>query len=285
MIGVIIALFLLVSGGGVFLFTKIYKLIQNENLVAASLLEQPVKIVKENNQITNQYQQQTKSVQSVASNKIPLLTHSIGAEMTDLARLDKSVSNEIMSQKKEERALTQVVPEQQATQVLTEEQLETEEKKEQKEIDTEELQKKVEPYKTLIEQASKEFGIEQSWITAVIEQESRFDEKAINVNTDGTIDRGLMQINSKTVLEITKKLGLTYTEGMEFDPAINIRMGTFYLKENMKQNPDIHYIFTAYNKGPTGAAEWFEDKGTYASEYSTSVIEKIKKYDLFMKRL
>lgn len=128
---------------------------------------------------------------------------------------------------------------------------------------------------------AQQFGIPASWVLAVVEVESGFNPDAQNTNTNGTADRGLMQLNSNTAPWIASQLEIPYQEGMEFDVKTNIQMGTFFLNYLYQRSPDkndIHYIFTAYNRGEAGAESWKKANGTYQTEYSQKVIQAMTKY-------
>lgn len=128
----------------------------------------------------------------------------------------------------------------------------------------------------IITTEAEKYGIDRNWITVIIENESKYDPKAINENLDDSgvvksIDRGLMQINSKTAPWLARKLGLDYIEGMEFDEPTNIAMGTFYLNYLKGISPDLDFIFTAYNRGPSGANTYKQKNGTYETTYSKAI--------------
>ncbi|MFS0883340.1 transglycosylase SLT domain-containing protein [Metabacillus niabensis] len=126
---------------------------------------------------------------------------------------------------------------------------------------------------------SKKYDIEEKWILSVIEKESNFNANAVNENSNGTFDRGLMQINENTAKYLAGNIGINYSEGIEFNPSINIEMGTSYLASLMKNSSDIHYILTSYNRGPYGAEKLKDKQGNYESDYSRSIIEISPKYE------
>jgi hypothetical protein len=117
---------------------------------------------------------------------------------------------------------------------------------------------------------AKTYAIDESLVYAVIAYESKYNQNALNLNSD-TTDKGLMQINSKTAPWIASKLGITYTKDMEYDPETNIKMGVYYLSMLSKISPDLDFILTAYNRGPSGANTFKEKNGTYESLYSKGV--------------
>jgi hypothetical protein len=124
---------------------------------------------------------------------------------------------------------------------------------------------------------SKKYGVEEKLINSIIKYESNFNSNLVSSNNNGTVDRGLMQINSNTSPWLSSQLNIVYKEGIEFNSEINIEMGTYYLNYLKKFNSDLHYILTAYNKGPTGAERWFIKNKTYESEYSKLIINIMEK--------
>jgi len=94
-------------------------------------------------------------------------------------------------------------------------------------------------FERIIEQASKAFGIEPSFVKAVIKAESDFDHKA--VSQKGA--QGLMQIMPDTakVLKVENP----------FDPGENIFGGTRYLSRLLtRYKNDKVLTLAAYNAGP-----------------------------------
>ncbi len=107
-------------------------------------------------------------------------------------------------------------------------------------------------YTEFINSASEKFGVPRRIIYAVIHTESNFDNDA--ESSAGAI--GLMQITESTFEEISGKLGENYEKGMMYDPATNIRYGTYYLSYLYKYFGDWDTVFAAYNAGMGNVSEW-----------------------------
>lgn len=106
--------------------------------------------------------------------------------------------------------------------------------------------KKTEPSKELgrtIRQVSREEGVDESLIRAVIEVESGFDPNA--VSSDGA--RGLMQLMPDTAREL----------GINPDrPEENIRGGARYLGRMIDRFGELDQALAAYNAGPEVVKKW-----------------------------
>lgn len=102
----------------------------------------------------------------------------------------------------------------------------------------------------------------------------RFD--AAHINSNGTVDGGLFQINDITYLGIKKQLKL---EGWQFDswdrsdPYFNITAGMYWISylKNAHQL-EYHALFSSYNRGVHGAKQYASRCGTYETRYSREVI-------------
>ncbi|KKP89078.1 MAG: Transglycosylase SLT domain protein [Berkelbacteria bacterium GW2011_GWA2_35_9] len=106
-------------------------------------------------------------------------------------------------------------------------------------------------YKDEILASSNEFGLERNFIAAVIFTESRFNKDA--VSRVGA--RGLMQLMPATARGVANSLNMTdFSDSRLNEPAVNIRLGSAYLKQQFdKYNGNYDAILAHYNGGP-GAA-------------------------------
>lgn len=105
----------------------------------------------------------------------------------------------------------------------------------------------------IIRQQAREKGVDSSLIAAVIYTESRFRDQTSHADA-----RGLMQITPETAKHIEARSGGTQfvLEDLS-DPDINIRYGTFYLRELLDQYGGNEVAaLAAYNAGPTQADRW-----------------------------
>jgi len=105
----------------------------------------------------------------------------------------------------------------------------------------------------IIRQQAAEKRVDASLIAAVIYAESRFQDQTSHAGA-----RGLMQITPATANEIERLSGGTTFRLSDLgDPDINIRYGTFYLREMLNRfEGNAVAALAAYNAGPTQAEEW-----------------------------
>jgi soluble lytic murein transglycosylase len=108
-------------------------------------------------------------------------------------------------------------------------------------------------HEDIIRQQSQEKGVDAALIAAVIDTESKFSDA-----TSPAGARGLMQITPEAAQFIEKQSGgSTFKLSDLSDPEINIRYGTFLLKELIERyDGDVAAALAAYNAGPGNADEW-----------------------------
>lgn len=136
---------------------------------------------------------------------------------------------------------------------------------------------------------ARENGFDPSETLGRIQHESGFDPDAVSINRKGgkvvSADIGLMQINSKTAPWLWEQVmdtlycpdtevaeGIT-VDGRLFDPYINVRLGSWYYGQLLKQyGDDKEKANTAYNRGGGGLSRWISSRGTARSPYSARVM-------------
>lgn len=108
-------------------------------------------------------------------------------------------------------------------------------------------------HEDIIRQQAREKGVDASLIAAVIYAESKFDDRTSSAGA-----RGLMQITPQAASDIERHSGGTSFElGDLADPEINIRYGTFLLRELLdRYDGDVAAALAAYNAGPGNADRW-----------------------------
>jgi soluble lytic murein transglycosylase len=137
-------------------------------------------------------------------------------------------------------------------------------------------------HEDVIRQQADEKGVDAALIAAVIYSESKFQDQTSSAGA-----RGLMQITPDAAETIAENSEATSFELKDLgDPEINIRYGTFLLREHLdRYEGDEVAALAAYNAGPGNADEWggaglsieeisFPETRAYVEE----VLEKKREY-------
>jgi soluble lytic murein transglycosylase len=108
-------------------------------------------------------------------------------------------------------------------------------------------------HEDVIRQQADEKEVDAALIAAVIYSESKFRDQTSSAGA-----RGLMQITPEAAEFIEKQSGGTTFELSDLaDPELNIRYGTFLLREHLERyEGDEVAALAAYNAGPGNADEW-----------------------------
>ena len=108
-------------------------------------------------------------------------------------------------------------------------------------------------HEDVIRQQAEEKGVDAALIAAVIYSESKFRDQTSSAGA-----RGLMQITPEAAEYIERQSGGTTFELSDLaDPELNIRYGTFLLRELLdRYDGDEAAALAGYNAGPGNADEW-----------------------------
>ncbi len=108
-------------------------------------------------------------------------------------------------------------------------------------------------HEDIIRQQAHEKHVDAALIAAVIYSESKFSDRTSSAGA-----RGLMQITPQAANEIERLSGGTTFRLRDLsDPEINIRYGTFLLRELLERyEGDTVAALAAYNAGPVNADRW-----------------------------
>ena len=90
--------------------------------------------------------------------------------------------------------------------------------------------------------AADRYQVDPALVVAVSWQESRFKVTAAGINTNSSIDRGLMQLNSSSFK--------TLTEEDFYNPYLNADHGTSYLRKVLDLSGNTVTALAMYNAGP-----------------------------------
>ena len=120
------------------------------------------------------------------------------------------------------------------------------------------------PYRTALVSNSRTRGLDPYIVAALIRQESEFDPKAIS----SAKAYGLTQVLPSVGRQFSRKVGITrFSPSMLFQPEINLKLGTYYLKSLLdEQNGSWEQTLASYNAGKRRADDW----ATWASFWEPS---------------
>jgi len=124
-------------------------------------------------------------------------------------------------------------------------------------------------------------GLDPALVASVVRCESRF--KASAVSSRGAI--GLMQIAPETGTWIAQQLKIPDFEadGL-YDPVLNLRFGSWYLRYLLDRFGDRNDALMAYNAGPSRVDEWLAGAGDVFPEtraYVERVARSLPVYRLY----
>lgn len=119
-------------------------------------------------------------------------------------------------------------------------------------------------------------------IAAVIFAESRF-----RTNSESEVGAlGLMQLMPDTAAEMAEKEGLKdFSLAQVSEPETNIRLGSRYLADLLRQFPTEEEALAAYNAGPTTVAAWKRDGQGIVFPETRAYVENVKHYKKTLKTL
>jgi len=115
-------------------------------------------------------------------------------------------------------------------------------------------------FREWVARAHQEFEFDPALVYAVMREESEYRPEVSS--PAGAL--GLMQIIPPTAERIARELGVAGFEPVQlYDPALNIRFGTFYLRSLVGRFTGSRPLAIAsYNAGPEAVARWLDHDGT-----------------------
>lgn len=102
------------------------------------------------------------------------------------------------------------------------------------------------------------YRLDPTLLAAVIYQESRFRPSVVSAS--GAV--GLMQLLPSTARGIALRTGGGgYRDGDLYDPELNVRYGSWYLRHLLDKYGDERTALAAYNAGQANVDGWLADGG------------------------
>lgn len=120
---------------------------------------------------------------------------------------------------------------------------------------------------------AEEHALDPAFVAAVVRCESHF--KARVVSPRGAV--GLMQIMPDTGAWIALQLEIPDFEADRLtEPALNLRLGTWYLRHLLDRFGNEDDALTAYNAGPGNAEHWADGSGSVFPE-TRAYVERVSR--------
>jgi len=113
------------------------------------------------------------------------------------------------------------------------------------------------PFESSIRRWSARAGLDPMLVAGVVHQESAFDPEA----RSGKNAIGLMQLLPATARRLAHEEKISYSTARLTDPDYNVRLGTAYLAQLLKQFGTTEQALAAYNAGEDRVEEWTAGQG------------------------
>ena len=111
-------------------------------------------------------------------------------------------------------------------------------------------------YWDLIQKYARQYQLDPYLIAALVAQESTF-VRDIRSSANAY---GLMQLVPTTARAYARKLNLRYSTSMLTNAESNIKMGTLYLSDKIKEFGDVHLALASYNAGERAVRRWVAER-------------------------
>jgi soluble lytic murein transglycosylase len=125
------------------------------------------------------------------------------------------------------------------------------------------------PYREAMQAPLQEQALEEAWVYGLMRQESRFASHA----KSEVGAAGLMQIMPATAKWAARRIGMKgYRKGLIHQLDVNLRLGTYYMKNVYSQFDDNPVLASAaYNAGPSRARRWRGDAALEGAIYAETI--------------
>jgi soluble lytic murein transglycosylase len=124
------------------------------------------------------------------------------------------------------------------------------------------------PHREALDNAARQFDVNEAWLYGIIRQESRFVAEARS-RVGAT---GLMQLMPSTARWVARQLPLpAFQSAMLAQPEVNVQMGTYYFKRVLGELGDPVLATAAYNAGPGRARRWRDARPLDGAIYAETI--------------
>jgi soluble lytic murein transglycosylase len=108
----------------------------------------------------------------------------------------------------------------------------------------------------LIKKYSPAYGLDPYLVAALMAQESTF-VRDIRSHAGAY---GLMQLMPRTARQYARRLKIPYSRAVLTNADANVRIGTAYLADKIKEFGDLHLALASYNAGETPVRRWIAER-------------------------
>ena len=108
------------------------------------------------------------------------------------------------------------------------------------------------PFQPAIRHWSDSAGIDPMLVAGLVRQESAFSPEAHS----GANAFGLMQLLPSTARKLAKQAKIRYAHARLTEPDYNVRLGTLYVSNLLKQFGNVESVLAAYNAGEDRVTSW-----------------------------
>ena len=111
-------------------------------------------------------------------------------------------------------------------------------------------------YWDLIQKNAAEHGLDPYLVAALAAQESTF---VANIRSPAKAT-GVLQLATATAKQYAKRLDMKWSSAILTDPEANIRIGTAYLADKIREFGDLHLVLASYNAGERPVYRWMNER-------------------------
>ena len=108
------------------------------------------------------------------------------------------------------------------------------------------------PFESAIRRWSENAGVDPMLVAGLVRQESAFSPEAHSPANAF----GLMQLLPSTARRLAKQAKIRYAHGRLIEPEYNVRLGTLYVSNLLKQFGNVESVLAAYNAGEDRVTSW-----------------------------
>ncbi len=127
-------------------------------------------------------------------------------------------------------------------------------------------------YQAIVQGHAHNYRLDPALLASVIYQESRFQADA--ESSSGAI--GLMQLLPETAKGIALRTGGSRFRVADlYEPELNVRYGSWYLRHLLDKYEDAETALAAYNAGQTNVDRWLADGGEIRFSETREYVDKV----------